>query len=610
VTVAEFFSRYAAGIEIALMIVKIVVVILLMIMPLAITLTWADRRLGAMIQDRIGPNRAVAWLPTKAAQGAAVAPAFGAAALVALIAFGHVAGVGTAPEGSSRATYAFVFSHLAIFLTWATAAIISGLVMRRGARSSFDLWIQPYAPRLIVYLGLGAHFLAVLVSSALEGTEQGLVLQDVFYGAGAGLLMFAILFGAGYAAYAIRNEPRVGLRLLGLPHAFVADGLKTMWKEDFIPPNADRFLHGLAPLISFFPALTVFAVIPFGDTLCFGTNGSGNIDLLKLAHVVPREGMCTAGGFRLQVVDLNVGLLYFFALAGTGIVGAALAGWASDNKYSLLGGLRAASQMVSYEVTMGLTLIGAMMVYGTIRLDEMVRWQGENAWGIFVQPLAFILFFTAAVAESKRIPFDLPEGESEIVAGYFTEYAGMKFAMFFFSEYIAVVSSSALLATIFLGGWNLPFVYRDGIHVSIAGNPLFDMQLAHGAVIVLGVLAFLFKVVLLCWLQLMIRWTLPRFRYDQLMQLGWRKLLPASILNILATGLVVLLLDAAQGTLAGALRALSDATMLIVGLALAGAAIWLVVFLLKPTHKRRMLASTSAQFAAQMGGTRTARMEA
>ena len=136
------------------------------------------------------------------------------------------------------------------------------------------------------------------------------------------------------------------------------------------------------------------------------------------------------GGFRLQVVDLNVGLLYFFALAGTGIVGAALAGWASDNKYSLLGGLRAASQMVSYEVTMGLTLIGAMMVYGTIRLDEMVRWQGENAWGIFVQPLAFILFFTSAVAESKRIPFDLPEGESEIVAGYFTEYAGMKFADF------------------------------------------------------------------------------------------------------------------------------------------------------------------------------------
>jgi NADH-quinone oxidoreductase subunit H len=276
----------------------------------------------------------------------------------------------------------------------------------------------------------------------------------------------------------------------------------------------------------------------------------------------------------------------------------------------LLGGLRAASQMVSYEVTMGLTLIGAMMVYGTIRLDEMVRWQGENTWGIFVQPLAFILFFTAAVAESKRIPFDLPEGESEIVAGYFTEYAGMKFAMFFFSEYIAVVSSSALLATIFLGGWNLPFLYRDGLHVSIAGHNLFEMSLAHGAVIILGVLAFLLKVVTLCWLQLMIRWTLPRFRYDQLMKLGWRKLLPASILNILATGLVVLLLDSAQASMAGALRVLADASMLILGLAMAGAVVWLVVFLLKPVHKRRMLASTSAQFAAQIGGTRTARMEA
>jgi NADH-quinone oxidoreductase subunit H len=228
-------------------------------------------------------------------------------------------------------------------------------------------------------------------------------------------LVFAIVFGAGYAAYSVRLEKRVGLRLIGLLHA-AADGLKTLWKEDFIPPNADRLLHSLAPLISFFPALAVFAVIPFGDTLCFGVDSDGQIDLLKLAAAVPREGVCAQGAVSLQIANLNVGLLYFFALAGTGIVGAALAGWASDNKYSLLGGLRAASQMVSYEVTMGLALIGAMMVYGTLRLDEMVRWQSEHTWGIFVQPLAFFLFFAAAVAESKRIPFDLPEGESEIVA--------------------------------------------------------------------------------------------------------------------------------------------------------------------------------------------------
>ncbi|HTQ03301.1 MAG TPA: complex I subunit 1 family protein, partial [Polyangiaceae bacterium] len=574
-------------VEVILMIVKIVAVILLMIMPLAIMLTWADRRLGAMVQDRVGPNRAVVWLPTPAAQAGAVLPALGVCALVAYVAFGQVVGLHAPPSPDDRASCAQVFCHLAIFMTWVTFAIISGLVVRRGARSSLDLWIKSFPPRHIVYAGFGAHLLAIVLSSAFAGTEQGLVLIDWYYGGGAAILMFAVLFGAGYAAFAIRNEPQVGLRLLGLPHAFVADGLKTLWKEDFIPPNADKLLHSIAPLISFFPALTVFAVIPFGDTLCFGTTADHHLDITKLAHMVPREGVCVAGSFRLQVVDLNVGLLYFFALAGTGIVGAALAGWASDNKYSLLGGLRAASQMVSYEVTMGLTLIGAMMVYGTLRLDEMVRWQGENTWGIFVQPLAFVLFFASAVAESKRIPFDLPEGESEIVAGYFTEYAGMKFAMFFFSEYIAVVSSSALLAVIFLGGWNLPFLYRDGFHVAIGGTALFDQPLAHGLVIVLGVLAFLLKVVTLCWLQLMIRWTLPRFRYDQLMRLGWRKLLPASLVNILATGLGVMLLQGAEGPLAMGLRVLCDASTLLVGVVMAALLVWLVVFLLKPVHKRQ-----------------------
>ena len=181
---------------------------------------------------------------------------------------------------------------------------------------------------------------------------------------------------------------------------------------------------------------------------------------------------------------MNVGLLYFFAIAGTGIVGAALAGWASDNKYSLLGGVRAASQMVSYEVTLGLTLVGVMMVYGTLRIDEMVRWQAANTWGVFVQPLAFILFFTASVAEAKRIPFDLPEGESELVAGYFTEYSGMKFAMFYFSEYVAVVASSVLLTVLFLGGWHLPFIDRSGIHIQIGDTVVLHQTLAHVAVIV------------------------------------------------------------------------------------------------------------------------------
>jgi NADH-quinone oxidoreductase subunit H len=214
------------------------------------------------------------------------------------------------------------------------------------------------------------------------------------------------------------------------------------------------------------------------------------------------------------------------------------------------------------------------------------------------------------VAESKRIPFDLPEGESEIVAGYFTEYAGMKFAMFFFSEYIAVVSSSALLVTIFLGGWHLPFLERSGLVIDIGGNVLFQQALPHGVVILLGVLGFMLKLVTLCWLQLMIRWTLPRFRYDQLMRLGWRKLLPASLVNILFTGLIMLAVGAAGAKVGGALATLGDLSMLLVALVGAGAMIYLVVFLLKPREKRRIFASTSAQFTAQIGGTRSVRMSA
>jgi NADH-quinone oxidoreductase subunit H len=310
------------------------------------------------------------------------------------------------------------------------------------------------------------------------------------------------------------------------------------------------------------------------------------------------------------VLDVNVGLLYFFAIAGTGIVGAALAGWASDNKYSLLGGLRAASQMVSYEVTLGLTLVGVMMVYGTLRIDEMVRWQAANTWGIFVQPLAFILFFTASVAEAKRIPFDLPEGESELVAGYFTEYSGMKFAMFYFSEYVAVVASSVLLTVLFLGGWHLPFMDRSGLHIQIGDTVLLHQTLAHVAVIVLGVLAFIGKVVALCWLQLMIRWTLPRFRYDQLMRLSWRKLLPASLLNILATGLLILLVAGASTNVQAGLKIAADVTQLVVLVAGLSLAVWFVSFVTSPVKKKRILASTAAQFAAHLGGTRTARMGA
>jgi NADH-quinone oxidoreductase subunit H len=577
-------------------------VVVMFAMNVAVILTWADRRQGAMIQDRVGPNRAVAWIPTKVAQGLAVGPAIAVVAGVAFVV------LKLEPPPEELGQRAMLFSQLGILFTWLTGVVIAGKVRNRGVTNSFDAWLYSLGdPRRIFYGGLFAHFLALFVGLALNESAFGEQVRAVGYGAGAGLLILSVLFGALYAAISINDEPRIGLRLAGLLHP-AADGLKTIFKEDFIPPNADKFLHSLAPFISFFPALVVMAVIPFGDTLCFNLTKDGGLD--SLMSTMPRGGACTGGAIPLQVVDLDVGLLYFFALAGTGIVGAALAGWASDNKYSLLGGVRAASQMVSYEVTMGLTLVGAVMVYGTLRVDKMIEWQSQNAWGIFVQPVAFFLFFTASVAESKRIPFDIPEGESEIVAGYFTEYAGMKFAMFFFAEYIAVVTSAGLMSAIFLGGWDLPFLYRDGLHVTIGQTVIFEQALPHLAIVLIGALGFVLKTLTLCWLQLMIRWTLPRFRYDQLMRLGWRKLLPASLANVVATGLIVMAIVTGGPAVATFMSLLADYSKALVALAGLGGFIYFIVFLVKPVHKRQSLASSSAEFAAAAGGTRSARMSA
>ncbi len=579
-------------------------VVVMFAMNLGVILTWVDRRQGSMIQDRVGPNRAAIPVPAKLLQVAFVAPAL-------LIAAGLVFWVLKNPvEGDERTSRAMLVSQLAILFTWVTALAIAGRVRVRGPKNSFDLFINSLGdPRRIFYAGFALHLASVAAFLSLGHTSEGAFLREFGYGSGTALLAFAIVFGAVYAAYSLRKEKVVRVRLAGLLHP-AADGLKTAFKEDFIPPNADKFLHSLAPFISFFPVLVVLAVVPFGDTLCFQVNRAGELQLGKLLEHVPRDGVCADGALDLQVVDLNVGILYFFALAGTGIVGAALAGWASDNKFSLLGGLRAASQMVSYEVTLGLTIIGALMIYGTIRIDEMVRWQAEHAWGIFVQPLAFFLFFAASVAESKRIPFDLPEGESEIVAGYFTEYSGMKFSMFFFAEYVAVVTSSVLMAALFLGGWHLPFVYRDGIEIAIGDTMLLKQSLGHGFIVLIGALGFVFKIILLCWVQLTIRWTLPRFRYDQLMRLGWRKLLPASLVNILATGMVVLAFQSAGPAVQRGLNMAGDLSMAVIAVAGLAAAVAMALFLLKPVEKRRLLSSTSARYAEKRGGTRWAKMEA
>lgn len=296
---------------------------------------------------------------------------------------------------------------------------------------------------------------------------------------------------------------------LGLFHS-LADAAKMFLKEDFMPKGADKFLHTLAPILSVVFSLMAFAAIPFGDTLHLGD------------RVI-----------NLQIADINVGILFIFAMLGLGVYGVILAGFASNNNYAYLGGMRAASQMLSYEITMGISIMGVVLFYGTLSLQEIVRAQ-SHVWGIFAQPLAFLIFMTAALAETKRVPFDLPEGESEII-GYFVEYSGMKFGMFFLTDLVETVLVACLMTTFFLGGWQVPFLQPDGFHCPTG----HFVPLAHGVVISLGVLSFMLKVAFFNWLFMAIRWTLPRFRYDQLMHLGWKILFPASLVNVLVTGIIV-----------------------------------------------------------------------
>jgi NADH-quinone oxidoreductase subunit H len=350
----------------------------------------------------------------------------------------------------------------------------------------------------------------------------------------AALVIFMVLNLAGVMGWVERKgsaliQDRIGANRasvmgfagMGLVNTLIADPIKFLMKEDFVPPGGDRFLHTLAPCLALFPALVTFAVIPFGDVLVVGA----------------RE-------INLQVASLNVGILYIFAMASLGVYGIVIGAWASNNKFSLLGGVRGSAQMISYEIAMGLSVIGMIMVYGTLELQQIVRWQGGlvggwlPAWGIFLQPLAFLLFFTAAVAETKRIPFDLPEGESEIVAGFHTEYSGGKFLMFFAGEFAEMITSAGLVATLFAGGWQVPYLMRDGFHFPWGASWL----LPHLAVVLLQVGAFTLKVVFFCWLFVLVRWTLPRFRYDQVMRLGWKMLLPLALLNVMLTGVAILVL--------------------------------------------------------------------
>lgn len=412
------------------------------------------------------------------------------------------------------------------------------------------------------------------------------------------------------------------LRIAGLLHT-AADGLKFFTKKDFMPPKADKLLFSLAPILALFPVIALCAVIPFGETIVpeaivrtVCKQGTQYAAMVKDAcpagytpetvwPAVPRTGI-QAGltAIPLQIATLNVGILYIFAMAGQGIVGAAIAGWASDNKFSLMGALRAASQMVSYEVTLGLTLVGAFMLYGSVRLEDMVLWQDQNTWGIFVQPLAFFLFFAAAIAETKRIPFDLPEAESELVSGYFTEYSGMKFGMFYFAEYMEVATSSMLLVLIFLGGWHLPFLHRDGLTIAFGETTLFTSRMPHIWIVIFSVLTFFGKTIALCWLQAFVRWSLPRFRYDQLMKLGWTVMLPLSLANIFATGILWLVTANAGPGVAAGLKLAADLTQGLVAAVLTGLITWAIVGFLRTPDRKETIYGSSAKLAAAAGGTK------
>lgn len=306
-----------------------------------------------------------------------------------------------------------------------------------------------------------------------------------------------------------------GFTAIGLFHS-LADAIKVLAKEDFIPAGANKFFHTIAPFICLVPAIATFAVIPFGGSYTL------------FGHQV-----------NLVIADLDVGILYVFALASLATYGVVLSGWSSRSNWSLLGGLRASGQMLSYEVAMGLTIIGVMMVFGSLKLTEIGTLQ-ENffRWGVFMQPLGFILFLTCAIAENKRAPFDVPEAESELVAGYFTEYSGLKFVMFWMAEFLEIVTIAGIVTTLFFGAWHLPFV-TDAMLVAFF-EPL-GPNIASILAMLTNIITFFAKVIFFIWLQMAIRWTLPRFRYDQIMRLCWKMVLPLALINILITGLVILL---------------------------------------------------------------------
>jgi NADH-quinone oxidoreductase subunit H len=323
------------------------------------------------------------------------------------------------------------------------------------------------------------------------------------------VVLIVILTTVAYTVYAERRvsafiQNRLGPNRVGWEGLLqpIADVLKLLLKEDIVPTAATKPIHSLAPIISIFVALTTIAVVPFGYKIhLFGRN------------------------INLQIADVNIGILYILALTSLGVYGITLSGWSSNNKYSLLGGLRSSAQMISYELSMGLSVVGVVLLTGSLSLQDIVIHQYGWKWNIILQPLGFITFLVAAFAETNRAPFDLPEAEPELVGGYHTEYSSMKFALFFLAEYANVIVSSAVITTLFLGGWQFPYLQTFGL------SPLLTS--------IFQVLTFCLKVGFMILFFIWVRWSVPRFRYDQLMNLGWKVMLPLSLLNIVITAVIL-----------------------------------------------------------------------
>ena len=314
-----------------------------------------------------------------------------------------------------------------------------------------------------------------------------------------------------YSTYAERKvsavlQDRIGPNRAG-PFGLLqplADGVKFFMKEEIIPSSANKFLFILGPSLAMLTACMTGAVIPWGGTL-------------EMADSI----------VKLQVTDINIGVLYIFAVVSIGVYGVMIGGCASNNKFSLMGAIRASSQMISYEIAMGLSIIALIMTTGTLSVGEIVQQQTTGHWNIVYQPLGFFIFMICAFAECNRTPFDLPECEAELIGGYHTEYSSMKLGLYLFSEYINMFISSAVMSAFFFGGYDIPYIEY--------------LNLDHNLVTILGTVFFFFKIVMFIFLFMWVRWTLPRFRYDQLMNLGWKIMIPLAIINIIITGSCILL---------------------------------------------------------------------